>query len=250
MITGLKQTHRKGIAVDRKEAIDLAYISPRLELKISRRARRIALRLDSASRVMNLVVPVRFNMKKAEKFALEHREWIREKLADLPAPVPFTHGAVIPVLGRARQLDITYDPALKITTITMDEDRITVSTNQQDPANRIARFLKNEARTHFSRLAHEKAVLIKKQIKEVQIRDTKSRWGSCGPDGRISFSWRLIFAPYAAMDYVVAHEVAHLTHMNHGQQFWKLCEELCDDYHQGKKWIRSHGNELLRYGAL
>lgn len=230
--------------------INLAYISPQLELKISKRARRIALRLDSANRIMNLVVPPRFSPKKAENFALEHRDWILRKLAELPQPVPFSHGAEIPILGYARRIAIDYDPAAKLTDIKLLENEIRITTSQTEPAGRLTRFLKAEARNTLSNLAREKAARIEKIIKEIQIRDPKSRWGSCAPDGKISFSWRLIFAPYEAMDYVVAHEVAHLVHMNHGKRFWTLCEKLSDNYTFGKNWIRTNGHELMRYGSL
>lgn len=223
-------------------------IHPSLQLKISPRARRIALRLDTSARVMNLVVPERFSKKKARQFAFEHQGWIREKLDELPQPIAFEHDAIIPVLGKNRRLDIHFDPAAKITTISMFDGVISVRTNQQDPTSRIIRFLKKEARATLSNLVREKAAEIERPVKAIQIRDTSSRWGSCGPDGRISLSWRLIFAPWEAMDYVVAHEVAHLVHLNHGKRFWALCAKLCDDYSGGKHWMRTQGNELMRYG--
>jgi hypothetical protein len=227
---------------------ELANISPYLELNISKKAKRIALRLDTTRRVMKLVVPERFNMKKARAFALEHQGWIKAKVEELPAPVRFTSGSIIPVLGQDRVLNIEYDKTVKITTIELTAHAINVCTNQSDPTNRIIRFLKREARLTLGNLAREKAMMIDKQIRSIQIRDTKTRWGSCGPDGTISFSWRLIFAPWLAMDYVVAHEIAHLVHMNHGKSFWTLCEKLSDGYHEGKAWMKHNGNELMRYG--
>lgn len=197
---------------------------------------------------MFLVVPKRFSMKKAEKFALEHQGWITKKMAELPDNVIFKHGAKIPVLGATRTLNITYDKTLKRTNIILNHNDIIVSTNQDDPASRITRFLKKEAKETLEGLAREKAASINKPISAVTIRDTKSRWGSCGPDGRISFSWRLILAPWESMDYVVAHEVAHLVHMNHGKEFWALCAELSADYTKGKSWMRRNGHELVRYG--
>ncbi len=227
---------------------ELSDIHPALRLRINPRARRIALRLDNSNRVMNLVVPKRFSMKKARIFALEHQGWIKQKLEELPAQIQFEHGTKVPVLGALRTVNINYDTTLKITNIALNSNEIMVSTNQEDPTNRITRFLKREARATLSGLASEKAAEINKTISAIQIRDTKSRWGSCGPDGRISFSWRLIFAPWESMDYVVAHEVAHLVHMNHGKEFWALCAELCEDYPAGKKWMRANGHELVRYG--
>ena len=93
-----------------------------------------------------------------------------------------------------------------------------------------------------------KAERIGKRVRSVQVRDTKSRWGSCAQDGSLSFCWRLIFAPTVAFDYVVAHEVAHLSHMNHGKRFWSLCEKLSANYTAGKRWMQVHGHTLMCYG--
>ena len=84
--------------------------------------------------------------------------------------------------------------------------------------------------------------------KRVILRDTKSRWGSCTTDGVLSFSWRLILAPRHVMDYVVAHEVAHLREMNHGPRFWKLCEEICRTVDGARAWLEENGTDLYRYG--
>lgn len=226
----------------------LDHIHPRLRLKINPRARRFALRLDGTGGIVNLVVPPRFDIRKAEKFALEYREWIAKKLAALPTPVPFEHGAILPILGTDRVLDIRISPEIRRTRILMDEQSIRVATALEDPTARIVRYLKKEAENALGALACEKAGRIGRKIKGIRITDTKSRWGSCGSDGSLCLSWRLILAPPPAMDYVVSHEAAHLVHMNHGRQFWSLCEELCDDYHSGKNWIRMRGHELMRYG--
>jgi hypothetical protein len=79
------------------------------------------------------------------------------------------------------------------------------------------------------------------------VREKKSRWGSCSSDDHLSYSWRLIFAPPAALDYVVAHEVAHLVHMNHSKAFWNLCRSLSHDFVNGQYWMKNHGHELMRY---
>ena len=188
------------------------------------------------------------SQKKAEQFVIEHRTWIQQKLAELPTPVLFTDGSIIPVLGKERLIAITHNPDSKITRIRLDDEHLQVNTNRDDPSGRITRFLKTEAKETLTNLAREKAGILEREVAAVQIRDTKSRWGSCGPDGRISLSWRLIFAPWDAMDYVVAHEVAHLIHMNHSRKFWDLCASLSDNYKEGKKWMRNQGNDLMRYG--
>lgn len=226
----------------------LADIHPALRHRQSKRARRVALRLDTKNRVMNLVIPAHMNLRKAEDFARRHEKWIQQRLADLPAPIRFVDGTVIPLLGGDKIIKITYSNTLKKTDISLKNNILSISTNKEDPTTRILRFLKNEAHATLDNLAREKGAIIGKTIDNVTVRDTKSRWGSCSSDGNISFSWRLIFAPWEAMDYVVAHEVAHLVHMNHSKAFWTQCAALCEDYNTGKKWMREHGNTLMRYG--
>ena len=97
-------------------------------------------------------------------------------------------------------------------------------------------------------LAHAKAIDINKSIASIRIGDTKSRWGSCSHDGNLSFCWRLVMAPDAVLDYVVAHEVAHLAELNHGPKFWRWVEELTADVGGAKKWLRLNGEALHRYG--
>ena len=228
---------------------NLARIHPDLELKVSKQARRMALRLDAKKRVVYLVVPSRTRVDKAYKFAWENRDWITEHLAGLPLPIPYANGSILPIFGKKVRIRITYDPSLKTTAIRLENHKLIVETNKEDPSARIERFLKQEALKGLTELAHRKAARIHKRIHAVSVRDTKSRWGSCNDGGEISLSWRLIFAPRAAMDYVVAHEVAHLAYLDHSEKFWDTCHKLSYSYQKGKDWIHHHGHELLRFGA-
>lgn len=188
-------------------------------------------------------------MKKALRFAEEHESWMQDKLKDLAPSVTFQDGVSIPVLGHERIIDIHHDPALKRTDIKLTDTHLEVRTNQSEPQGRITRFLKKLAKEELTKTSAEKAQRIGKNIKSISIRDTKSRWGSCSHDGHLSFSWRLIFAPYEAFDYVAAHEVAHLEHLDHSKAFWSLCRDLSDDFVEGEYWMKNHGQELMRYGA-
>ena len=218
-------------------------------VKHSKRARRLALRLDTKDRVFHLVIPPRTSMRSAVRFAEEHDSWMVEKLAELPAPIPYAHDTFIPILGQDTRINIRYDSTLKITSIKLINNELLVSTNKEDPSSRIERFLKKQAKEKLTLLSREKAAQIDKTIKSVTIRDTKSRWGSCSEEDNLNYSWRLIFAPWEAFDYVVAHEVAHLEHLDHSKAFWALCRELSEDYFEGEFWMREHGHELMRYGA-
>ncbi len=219
-----------------------------VNIKRSKKAKNIALRLDPVERVINLVVPQRTSLKTAYKFARKHEDWVLKTLDKLPEKIAFTHGTVIPVFGDQVRLDIEIDPTRKRTTVKQYDNVLSIKTYQTDPTSRITSHLKKIAKTGLADIASEKADMIGKKIKTVRIKDTKSRWGSCSKDGNMSFSWRLIFAPYEAIDYVVAHEVAHLIHMNHSRNFWKLCKELSLNYQSGKHWIKANGNSLMCYG--
>lgn len=223
---------------------------PNLVIRHSTRARRLALRLDPQDRVVRLTIPRGMSLKKAQDFVYDHLDWIEEKIAGLPPAVPYAHGRVIPVLGQDRVIEIIPPVSGKRTKIELLPGVLRVETMLDNPTPRIARFLKDLALEHLTTLSHEKAARVGKIIREVGVRDTKSRWGSCAHDGALSYSWRLIFAPKLAMDYVVAHEVAHLTHLNHSRDFWNLCRDLSEDYVEGEYWMRNHGHELMRFGSV
>lgn len=217
-------------------------------VKRSTRAKRIALRLDPQSRLFHLVVPKGTSVKRAQLFALEHEEWMQNRLQELAPQILFVDGAVIPLFGQKTRIDIQRDNSLKRTAITLENNELIVRTPMSDPSPRIKRFLKALAKEKLNALSLEKATRIKKSVKAVYVRDTKTRWGSCSSDNNLSYSWRLIFAPYELFDYVVAHEVAHLKYLDHSKAFWSVCRNLSDNYLDGKYWMQAHGQELMRYG--
>jgi len=226
----------------------MSALPPHVQIKHSARAKRVALRLDPIERVFHLVVPKRMSMKRAEQFAASQAEWMEEKLSTLPPKLGFVHGAVIPILGQRTEIKVHREASLRVTKIVFEDGVLHVRTNKDDPSSRIIRFLKSLAKDELSVLSQDKAARIGKKIASVSVRDTKSRWGSCSCDGNLSYSWRLIFAPPEAFDYVVAHEVAHLEHLNHSNTFWDLCADLSENYDEGKYWMKAHGGELMRYG--
>lgn len=224
-------------------------VSELLDVQYSKRARRMSLKLEPYSGRVKFVMPQHGCPARALEFIKEHEGWIRERVSKLPAPVPFRHGELINLVGEAYTIQVISSQR-RTTKISIQDGSLQVKTNLVDPSPRIKRYLKELARHKIVDLAEDKYLKLneKKSIKSVSIRDTKSRWGSCSEDGKLSFSWRLIFAPVEAFDYVIAHEVAHLVHMNHSKAFWSLCESLCVNYEYGRNWMDTHGNTLMRYG--
>lgn len=229
---------------------DFSAISPHLDVRISPRARRLALRLDSARRRVCLIVPKRASLKNAYLFAFENRLWIEEKISLVPDRIGLAvDGASFPLLGRDVTVAIERDPAHRLTRIALEGDTLLIKSRLDDLEPRLTRWLKQLAATEFEKLAQEKAARIGKAVSHLSVRDMKTRWGSCSVDGRMALSWRLIFAPQNAFDYVIAHEVAHLLHPNHGLKFWRLCEDLSQDFAGGHGWMKRNGSELMRYGG-
>lgn len=222
-------------------------ISPDLVIQHSTRAKRLALRVDIKSRKVNIVIPKRVSMSKAYQFALENKYWIREQLNTLPENVSYKHGTTIPVLGEDRTINVHFDATRRTTDIALSGSTITIHTNKEDVTPRLVRFLKSLAKDKLTELTYEKAKQLDQKVSKVDVKDTVSRWGSCSHDGKISFNWRLIFAPDHAFDYVVAHEVAHLEHLDHSPAFWEVCEGLSQNYSAGKSWMRRYSQELYRY---
>jgi predicted metal-dependent hydrolase len=187
------------------------------------------------------------NAETAIDFVSRHRGWIAARVAAMPPPQRLTDGATVPVLGVPHRIRQVIEPAAAPVTIT--ENEIRVRGDAAHLPRRIVDYLKALARREFAARARALAARLGKTVTRVSVRDPKSRWGSCSSTGALSFSWRLIFAPEAVVDYVVAHEVAHLVEMNHSPRFWRVVAGLVPDSKEPRTWLKRHRLELLSYGA-
>ena len=218
-----------------------------VSIRVNPRARRLLLRVDAASRQVELVLPKGVAAEHGLKFLAAQRGWIAARLEALPAPVPFAEGAVVPVFGVPHRIRRTSDPAAPPVAIVGGEIR--VRGDMAHLARRVKDHLVRLAREELSRRARHCAARIGQPVARVGVRDTRSRWGSCSAKGAISFSWRLVLMPEAVMDYVVAHEVAHLAEMNHGPRFWRLVRTLTPDYATPRAWLKRHRGQMFSYGC-
>ena len=105
-------------------------------------------------------------------------------------------------------------------------------------------FLKKQARDELGQAVNKYAEMLSVERGRITIRDTKTRWGSCSHKGDLNFSWRLIMAPDFVLDYVAAHEVAHIIEHNHSAAFWGILDKTCPEYKSAKKWLNRHGSRL------
>ena len=218
-----------------------------VRVKPSSRARRISLRVDGKAGDVVFTWPLKYrvSLDKALRFVEEHRGWINDQRRHAAAPVPFAAGTVLPLAGKSYTIE--HRPGRGLTHF--EDDRLVVHGGAEHTSRRVRDFLKAEAYRLLKDLSDQKAAALKLPPVSIRILDPKTRWGSCGPDGRLMYSWRILFAPPEVMDYLVAHEVAHRVHLNHSRRFWALCASLTGDAGQSRRWLRTQGRQLLRYGA-
>ncbi len=230
-----------------------------VRLKVSGRARRVSLRLDAARREVVATAPSPRRLGEAAAFALERRAWIAARLAELPQTTPLVPGALIEVLGRPCRLERAPGRP-RWREAAGDQPRALVVSGEGDAFVRaVVRALKAEARRVLTERTEAWVRALGQPSPTLTITDARGRWGSCRPArtsgfgaalevGRIRYSWRLVLAPYAVMDYVAAHECAHLIEANHSSRFWALVHELVGDHRPHRAWLRDHGSRLHAFG--
>jgi predicted metal-dependent hydrolase len=216
-----------------------------LLMRKSRRARYLSLRLDPVEDAVELVLPWGVSLREGLRFAATKTAWLSANLEARPPRILFIDGVRIPYLGSDHR--IVHDPAARAG-VRREAGCILVSGAPEFLPRRVRDWLKREAAQILAERARVTAARIGRRAPRVRVRDPKSRWGSCAPDGGLSFSWRLVLAPESVLDYVVAHEVAHLVHANHGKRFWRLVAELATEGEAARAWLRANGAALLRYG--
>jgi predicted metal-dependent hydrolase len=221
-----------------------------VKLRRHRRARRYTLRIHPTDREAILTMPPRGTIAEAREFANIHGGWIAARLGRLPKAAPFQPGTLIPLRGVAHRIVHRAGERGTVWSETRDsgEKILCVAGDVEFTDRRVHDFLKREARKELHKAAQAYAEALGVRVKRVSIRDQSSRWGSCTSAGSLSFSWRLILAPPFVLDYLAAHEVAHLVEMNHSPRFWRVVGRACDHVERAKRWLDTHGNDLHRYG--
>lgn len=221
-----------------------------LSLRRSSRARRYTLRLVATGEFI-LTVPAGGSVEKAVGFAEANIGWIRARLARLPRSVPFEEGAFVPLRGVSHEIRHADTRRGSIQVITAQGEGfpvIKVPGGREFVARRLTDWLRREARRDLEEAVRRHTAALGVRARRVTVRDQVSRWGSCSASGGLSFSWRLVLAPPFVLDYLAAHEVAHLVEMNHGPRFWRLVHELCPKTDAAEAWLRRHGPALHSYG--
>ncbi|GAB5467321.1 MAG: SprT family zinc-dependent metalloprotease [Rhodospirillales bacterium] len=217
-----------------------------LRMQWQARARRVTMTLDHTQRCLRLVLPPSVGSSEALAFCRQQEVWVLNRWAALPRPIPFAPGSRLPLHGEEAEIRHCRNARRGVW-------REPGALNVSGPLEHLPRRVETHCRAEAQRLLQEavraKAARIDRRPGRVSLRASRSRWGSCSPKGDLSFCWRLVFAPPEVLDYVAAHEVAHLAHMNHSPAFWRVCAELVEDIAGPRRWLAKHGASLWRYGS-
>jgi hypothetical protein len=233
-------------SIARSEAALEAALPAPIEIRSLRSAKGLRLRFDEATGTLLLTCPWRTSRRAALDWALDQRDWIEAQLARAEPGEPFEPGTTIPVEGQ--DVRIVWTPSA-LRTPQLDDAELRVGGPEEGLARRIELFLKRRALDIMSREVSEFAAAAGVSATAVSVGDAASRWGSCSSRGRIRLSWRLIFAPPEVRRYVVAHEVAHLVHLDHSARFKALEARLFGPgLAEAKAMLRRIGPRLRRVG--
>ena len=230
------------------------------EARIDGRAVAVAVRVSARARNYRLsvphhggpvlTVPRHGRWSEAEAFLKRQTGWLAARLKRAVAPVAFADGSVVPVRGLNHLIVATGKVRGQVQETTIDgAPALLVPGDVEHRARRLTDWLKAEAQLDLDARVAVHAKRLRVIAKSIRLRSQSTRWGSCASSGRLNFNWRLILAPPFVLDYVAAHEVAHLVEMNHSAAFWSAVEKTLPEMTRGRAWLKAHGRELMIYGA-
>jgi predicted metal-dependent hydrolase len=212
-----------------------------VSFKRNQRARRLILRLSRDRRGVVVTLPPRVGRNEALEFARKSSRWIENRLkSELPERA-LQAGAELALRGES--VAIVHSDVRR-GAVTQSGNSVVIAGEKSHLKRRLVDWLKAEARRDLAKASAFYADAMGVRFHRLSVRDQKSRWGSCSADGTLCYSWRLVMAPPFVLDYVAAHEVAHLRYMNHGRNFWRLVLAHCPEAARAKAWLKRHGAEL------
>ena len=211
-----------------------------IKLRRSARAKRISLRVSGLDGEVTLTLPLRVREAEGLAFARSRADWIAGAIARVPQGQRPVIGGTLPVEGEF--LTLLQGPARGA--VRRGPEGIWVPGDPAHLGLRVATYLKALARIRLNASVERYAAALGRPYSSLTLRDTRSRWGSCTAAGGLMFSWRLVMAPPQVLDYVAAHEVAHLAEMNHSPRFWAVVERLMPGYEVHRRWLKAHGSPL------
>lgn len=221
-----------------------------VKLVVNPRARHVSVRIDPTRREAIATAPSKRHLKHAAQFAAERAGWIAQELARLPQGIRLAPGEIIPLRGADHLLAFEHGRSAPHIEAGVPPRLLVPAPDAALFESRLLRFLKDQARTDLIDRVAAHAVALGVRPTRIQVKELRSRWGSCSADGVLSFSWRVILAPPHVLNYLAAHEVAHLREMNHSRRFWAHVRRCAADFESGRDWLHAHGLALHAVGLV
>ncbi|MEM5515607.1 SprT family zinc-dependent metalloprotease [Henriciella sp. AS95] len=234
------------MTVDKNQTLTLTSRSGQeiaVRIKINPRAKRLILRLDEQKREAVAIAPHKRMVKDAARFAEERLEWIESRLDMLPRQISLQAGDAFSLLGQECVISLEGE-GRRARLIAGEPLILSLPGDPATIGRRAERFLRKHAKEQLSRAVDQYCETLGVDARRVTVKDTRSRWGSCTSDGRLAFSWRLVMAPPDVLEYVAAHECAHLLEMNHSNRFWAHVARCRPGWKRERAWLRRHGASL------
>lgn len=221
-----------------------------VRIRRTSQARRISMRADVVKREIRITMPVYAPTHAAMDFVRQKAEWIAARLQSAPAAAPLHPGGTVAVAGEPHLIVWKPGASRSVKLVEAAEGReLHLGGPEELVDGRILRWLKAEARRTFTADIIYYCALAGEKPPRLSLGDPRSRWGSCSSRGTISLSWRLVMAPPSVRRSVIAHEVAHIRHMDHSRAFYSWFEELYEgDRKAADRWLKMHGAALQRVG--
>ena len=217
-----------------------------LTIRENARATRMTLRIEPGGQALKLTIPTGLPGREIEEFLTRHHGWLMTRLARVPETGPLAQDRMISIRGVDHRIEMTGKlRGLAEETEIDGVPTLLVSGLPEHVGRRVSDHLKRVARQQLETAVRTHAATLGKPVRAIAYKDTKSRWGSCTSEGNLAFSWRIAMAPDFVIDYLAAHEVAHLKEMNHGPNFWATCKELCPRTKEAKRWLKQNGSRLF-----
>jgi predicted metal-dependent hydrolase len=219
-----------------------------VQVRVNARARHYRLSIPHSGKPV-LTVPRNGRWRDAEGFLERQRAWLAARLQRVATPVAFADGALVPLRGIDHRIVPTGSVRGRVEAGVEDgQPFLLLPGAPEHRSRRLIDWLKVEAQHDLEERVAVHARTLGVKVAAVAMRSQTTRWGSCSSSGRLNFNWRLVLAPPFVLDYVAAHEVAHLVEMNHSAAFWATVERTLPEMDRGRAWLKAHGRQLMVYG--
>ena len=211
-----------------------------VSIRKSLRARNIAIKINVRGKA-ELVLPKNISFDRARPFLIKKLPWLAKNLASMERNNNFQK-TKIPIFGKdylIKHVISEEKPKLE-----HGEDFIEIKGSTEQVYPSLVKYLKNLLLNEIKELVEYNSEKYRLKYTNIRLGKGVSSWGSCSRDNRLSFNWRLVFAPYNVLQYLVAHEMAHIKEKNHSAKFWKLVNTIYPESDIARKWLKKEGRSL------